>query len=813
MTHLKERWAEAIAGNGGGVFISGEAGIGKSRLARELEHHVHADAALVLKYHGSPQHSNSDLHPVIEHLYLVAGVRRTEPDAVRYAKIEKMLALSSPSYLPARMLQGLVALGGVPTLHDEQQSPRLRRDAVLGALIEGVADMSQIKPLLMIVDDAQWFDPTSVELLNRLVERSQNLRILLVVTARREFHPDWISLKQISLLLPRRLNAEDTKTLAARVAGANSLSPAAFQNVVDRSEGVPLFVEELTRELAAMGPGPNASLAVPASLQTLLLSRLDRLGPAKRMAQNVSALGRRFSHDLGAAVWDGSEREFQLLIERLMAAEILLPMPVAPGAFYAFRHALLQEAAYASFEPKQRQLIHAKIVDTLERHAQFLVVDQPEIMAFHCNIADQHAMAAAHWLEAGKASAARGSVLEAVNFFELGLTSADRAADAKSCEQLKFELFLNLGPALMALKGYSSDAGLEAFEQARQRLNLSRSSMEQIHVLLGLFNFHFGRGELNKALEVAQQADQALAVGYGGYPVLLGQSLCTMGRFPEARRSLEKALAGYDASLDAQSGLFCRADVVATSFLAKTEFALGNLDRAAELTQAAMDLARQQGHPVALAIAYLSQLFFASEAGDLALAQTTAEEALAHATKHDLGNYLLWVSFHCAALTLRADAAASIAIMEKNLEQAKSAGTLMFRPAQLGLLGAAYSSQGKHEDALHLIDEGIATAQQTGGLESLPALYRLRANTLTKLMRPAAAIREAEHSLSIAQAQSARTEELRAATLLARLLSEPVRREQVLDLLSNLYAKFQHGLQIPDLKHAARVLTSFGRRL
>ena len=326
--------------------------------------------------------------------------------------------------------------------------------------------------------------------------------------------------------------------------------------------------------------------------------------------------------------------------------------------------------------------------------------------------------------------------------------------------------------------------------------------------MLGLFNVHFGRGDFARALEVGNQADRMLTVGYGGYPVLMGQALCMMGELVEARSCLERALLKYDPTLDADSGLFCRADVVATSFLAKVEFALGNLDRSIELTNDAMQLARQQGHPLAIAIAYLGQLFMATETGGLGLAQALADEALDYVTEHNLGNFRLWVAYQRAALSMQVDAGAAIATMHQVLEEADATGTLMFRPAQLGLLGVAYARTGRTQEALALIDRGLETARKTRGLESVPALRRLRAKTLLE-WRPAEAIQELEASLAIARSQSARLEELRSATLLARMLKDTDRREYANAVLASVYGTFTQGHHFADLKQAARVLASF----
>lgn len=411
-------------------------------------------------------------------------------------------------------------------------------------------------------------------------------------------------------------------------------------------------------------------------------------------------------------------------------------------------------------------------------------------------------------LDAGKAAARGGSVADAVREFKLGVASTDLASDGEMREQLLFELNMNLGPALMAEAGYTSTEALAAFLQARRRLHLSRSSMEQVHVFLGLFNVHFGRGELERALEIAGQADQALSVGYAGYPVLLGQTLCMMGRFLEARERLSAALAKYDPSLDAGSGMFARADIVATVFLAKTEFALGHISRAGELTARAKVLADEQDHPIANALAYMGEMYLTSETGDFARARTIAGEALAHATLHGLSNYRRWITFHTEAMRMRADPAAAIETMVRLLAETEAEGSRMFRASQLGLLGVAYASIGRNDEALFHIDDGIKTAHEAFNMETMPALYRLRARTLLALQRPVEALRDVEDALSMAQSQSAQTEELRSAIMLVGMHRDSDQREASRDLLAATYGKFEKGVRIPDLKQAERLLAS-----
>ena len=807
LRHLEQCWKHARAGEGQAVFIAGEAGIGKSRLVTEIEAVARAENARSLRLQCSALKANSDLHPLQDHLVRVADMRREDSDGVRAEKIERLLTLASSGQADPKVIAGLVALTGPTSTGTATPDPRRTRREFMVALLDGLAAQTRDGPILLTIEDAHWLDPTSRDLLDRVIARAADQHLMIVVTARREYDPAWISMPHASVLIVKRLGPADALAMTKQLAANAGLSAAALEHIAARSEGLPLIVEELSKGNAADGARAPDVVAVPASLEAVLTARLDQAGDAKPLAQIAAALGRHFNHDTVAQAFGHGETEVEACLARLMVSEIVLAKPIRRGSQYAFRHALLQEAAYASMSPSERIAAHGKIAKALDEEAETGPSDQPEILAHHCDRSNAHLVAAGHWLTAGKRAAARGAAEEAVNAFKSGLASVSRAPDSDARERLTFALDRNRGPALMAVKGYASEEGLSAFLAARRRLAWSNSSLEETHVLLGLFNVHFGRGELDKALEVAGQADRFLTVGYGGYPTLLGQTLCMMGRFHEARSTLMRALDIYDPSLDEGSGLFSPADVVATSFLAKVEFALGNFEQTVELTGRATDLARQHCNPLGLAIADLGRIYLATEQADFSAAQRMTDEALAYVTEHNLGNFRLWIAFHSAALSVRTDPGAAVASMERILNEADAAGTLMFRPMHLGLLGVAYAATGKTDQALDAISRGLEIARATSGFEALPALHRFRAKVL-QATNPQHAIAELEVSLAVARGQSALTEELRSATALARMLKGTGREDYAKACLSQAVLSFKPGLDFPDLKQAVRVLSS-----
>lgn len=804
---LEGLWDAAVRGHGSAVLISGEPGIGKSRLAAEVQTLAQAQGAFIVRLQSASDRSHSDLHSLHELMRHLVRLQKADPPAVRRRKLERYFALFWRAAPPERLIECLVDLGVEGGGSQGAATGQQRRETQLKNLIAGFAEVSRAVPILLIHEDAQWIDPTTEEWLVRLVDVLHDLRLLLVVTARRDYAHAWSTRPHVRMLVPRRLDPASSQALVQRVPGFNELPEADRADIVERGEGVPLFLEELAKDAVNQHrhARPSPSQPLPLTLNAVLLSRLDAVPTAKRVAQMVSVLGRSFEHDMAALVWGGNAAEFGRMIEALMAAEVLLPRPVRSGARYQFRHALLQEAAYASLLREERSFIHARVVDVLLAASPEEIDAHPELIAYHSDCAGRHDLATRFWLRAGQNSARRGAVSIAANGFRMGLASAQRREAGPEHERLSFELLLGLGASVMAESGYTSREALGAFEKARRLMHCAKDRREELQVWLGLFNVHFGRGELRKSLEVATMAHERLLPEYGGYPVLMGQAYCYMGRYDEAQRSLELALQVYTPAVDANLGLFCRADVVATSFLAKVEFARGRLQRSAELTEKALVLAREQGHPIAIAIALMGHLFLLIDCRKMEEAGRAFEEAYQHAASNDLSDYLLWLRFLGAGLALRADPLAAIGRMKEAIAAMDQAETLMFRPAQLALLAGALAAVGHGDAALETISQGLDVAGRTEAREAVPALHRLRAKLLTK-SDPARAAQCLQQALAEARAQGAVMEELRTATLIAGALKQIGNNDEARSLLAEVYDRMTKEFRHPDVSAAAALL-------
>jgi class 3 adenylate cyclase/tetratricopeptide (TPR) repeat protein len=804
MSVLEDLWKAAAQGQGSAVLISGEPGIGKSRLAAEVQRLALSQDAFVVRAQSAADRSHIELHSLHELLRQVARVQRADTSAVRQRKLERSFALFGRSP-PPQLVACLAGLGeeGEPA---EPAAALQTHEQQIRDLLAGLAEIAKAAPILLIHEDAQWIDATSEAWLVRLIDALYGLRVLLVVTARRDYAHAWSTRPHVRLLVPRRLDRNMSESLVARVPGFDGLPDAERADIVERAEGVPFYLEELAKDAVNQHRAPRPAPPLPLSLNAVLLSRLDAVASAKRLAQMASVLGRSFDHDTAALVWGGNGPEFARMVEALMAAEVLLPKPVRSGARYAFRHALLQEAAYASLLREERAFIHARVADVLMTGVPEQIEEHPEFIAYHCDCAGRHELATRYWLKAGQGSARRGAVSIAANSFRMGLASAEHHEGQAGHDRLRFELLLGLGAAVMAESGYTSREALTAFEAARSLMHCASNRVEELQIWLGLFNVHFGRGELAKALEVATLVHERLLPEYGGYPVLMGQAYCSMGRYDDARRCLELALQTYNPAVDGDLGLFCRADVVATSFLAKVDFAQGRLQSSAELTERSLVLARSQGHPIALAIAMVGRVFLLLDYREMDEAGRAFREAYAHATRNDLSNYLLWLRFMRAALALRADPEGALSGMKDALAAMDQAETLMFRPAQLALLAGAFATLGRWKEALEAIDRGLDVANHTQAREAVPALYRLQAKLLTKA-DPAKAFGVLQRSLREARAQGAVLEELRSATLIARAIKDVEgKKEEARSLLAGVYDRMTKELRHPDVSVAASLL-------
>src|SRR5262245_38171291 len=499
---LLRRWPRAKTGEGQVMLLSGEAGIGKSRLTAALLERLADETHTLLRYYCSPQHTDSPLYPIIGQIERAARVVHDDSPQARLDKLDILLAQTSTSAEDAVLFAEMLSLandGRYPAL---ELTPEQRRQRTLEALITQMEVLTRRKSVLMIFEDAHWTDPTSLEVFGRLISRIRTLRVLLLVTFRPEFEPPWIGQPHVTALTMNRLPERDIGAMIYRIVGNKLLAANVRQDIIERTDGIPLFVEEVTKAVLeaedecearrTASAVPSSRLAVPASLHASLMARLDRLGPAKEVAQIGAAIGREVPHPLLAAVVRKPGAELGLALDRLIGAGLLFRHGVPPHATYLFKHALVQDAAYGTLLRDTRRGLHARIADALESHFPEIAETQPELLARHCTEAGLVDKAAGLWGKAGQRSLARSALVEAAEQLTRALRqiAALPASPGLRREQLKHQVALI--NALFHVKGYAAPETKTATEQARLMIEQAKALGEPPEDPLLLFSVLYG---------------------------------------------------------------------------------------------------------------------------------------------------------------------------------------------------------------------------------------------------------------------------------------------------------------------------------
>src|SRR5262245_26774954 len=474
---LLRRWSRAKSGEGRAVLISGEAGIGKSRLTASLLESLAPEPHTSLRYFCSPQHTDSAFYPIIGQMERAAGLLHDDTPQPKLDKLDALLAHTTTSIQDTALIAEMLSLpndGRYPTL---ELTPQQRRQKTLEALTAQVETLSRQNPVLMIFKDAHWADPTSLESFGRLLDRILTLRVLLLVTLRPEFDAPWVGRPYVTTLIINRLTEHQAGAMVDRIAGNTLLSASIRQDIVERTDGIPLFVEEMTKAVLEAGTAaeralaavPYPGLAVPASLYASLMARLDRLGgPPKEVAQVAAAIGREFSHALLEAVMRKRDVELGSALDRLIAAGLLFRQGLPPYATYLFKHALVRDAAYGTLLREQRRALHARIAETLEVQFADIAESRPELLARHWTEAGLIEKAASLWGKAGQRSLAQSALVEAAEQLTRALDQIATLPGTPVVRREQIKLQVALVNALMHVKGYAAPEPKVAVEQARQ---------------------------------------------------------------------------------------------------------------------------------------------------------------------------------------------------------------------------------------------------------------------------------------------------------------------------------------------------------
>jgi class 3 adenylate cyclase/predicted ATPase len=808
---LLRRWARAKAGDGQVVLISGEPGIGKSRVVAALAERLHAEPHIRLRYFCSPYNQDSALFPFIDQLARASGFARDDLPAAKLEKLVALLVLASPPDEDVAFLTDLLSLPGSERHPLPNLSPQRRKERTLEALIRQLEGLARRQPVLMVFEDVHWIDPTSRELLDLTVERVRNLPVLLIVTFRPEFQPPWIGQPQVTTLALNRLDRRDRTALVTQIVGAKALPDEVIGQIADRTDGVPLFVEELTKSVLESGVTP---LGIPTSLHDSLMARLDRLGPMRRVAQIGAAIGREFPHALVRVVSQLPEEELQDSLARLVASELVFERGTPPDAVYSFKHALVQDVAHGSLLRSTRQRLHAQIAEALEADSPEMMDTQPELFAQHYAEAGLVEKSVVCWNKAGHRSVARSAMAEAAAQFQKGLDQLALLPEKLERQRQELEFRSSLGAALLAIKGVAAPETGQTYARARELWEHLGSPTEFLQIPWGQSNYHAFRGEFDRAqrldedlLRLSRQRDDA------GGRVLAhnssGRNLMLAGRFAASRSHLEEALALYDPishhALVHQIGFYPHVNAQAFSGIAL--FCLGFPDQALVRTSAAITEARRLAHPPSLALTLTTGTKLLSLVGDNAALEEQAEELIAVSTEQ---GFPLWRAlgtiYRGCVKVNNADVTGGILLLRSGLTAYHATGAERFMSHYTALLAKACEVAGQVDEAVTLLDDALQMVDRTGERWFAAELYRHKGRLLLRQGHPEAAEGLYRKALSIAVEQEAKLWELRAAASLARLRRDQGRRVEALDLLAPVYAWFTEGFDTRDLKDAKVLL-------
>jgi tetratricopeptide (TPR) repeat protein len=512
---LLRRWERARTGTGQVVLISAEAGLGKSRIVVALQDRLRGQPHIERRYFCSPHHSDIALYPLIAQLERAAGFARDDTSSGKLEKLRAVLAPSATSDDETNLFAELLSLPTCNGVRSPEVGSERSKERSLLAFVRQIEWLAASEPVLMIFEDAHWSDPTSIELLNLAIDRIRELRVLLILTFRPEFRLQWTSEPHVTVLMLNRLDAGDTADFVQRVAGGKALPSAIVDQIVRQTDGVPLFIEELTRTVLESGvlheedgqyrlDGPLPAVAIPSTLQASLLARLDRLASTREIAQIGAAFGREFPHRLLSVVADGKDAELESALARLIDAGLISRRGIPPEATYVFKHALVQDVAYGTLLRSARQALHARIAVALEQHFGDVVETQPELLARHHAGANAPAKAARYWLAAGRNNARRGAHVEAARLLERALAAIGELPEAPSPCRLELEVHLVLASVLMAL-GMASERTLQV---AQRTITLCETFgvMEQaVPALFAEASYYSASGQLKTALQLSSR--------------------------------------------------------------------------------------------------------------------------------------------------------------------------------------------------------------------------------------------------------------------------------------------------------------------
>jgi class 3 adenylate cyclase/tetratricopeptide (TPR) repeat protein len=814
MALLWNRWERASDGEGQVVLIVGEAGIGKSRLVRQFRERLAGTPHTWNECAGASYFQNTPFYPITDMLQQGFTERGDKTEGEKLSELERVLELAGLK--PAEAVPLIAPVLNVSL--DEKKypplttSPEQKRKRLLTTLVGWLFGVARTQPSVMAVEDLHWFDASTLELMQLLMEQGATSPLLLLSTARPEFHAPWTSREHHTHLILNRLTTRDVRELVGQVVATSALSGEAIDKVIERTGGVPLFVEELTRAVLERGDAKPTAHEIPATLHDSLMARLDRLGPAKEVAQIASVIGREFSYELLQVVSAMHKENLQSALARLAEAELIYARGIPPEANYTFKHALIQDAAYDALLKSRRRELHRRVAVAMTETFRELAETQLELVARHWTDAAEAELAIAAWKKAGEAADTRRAFKEAEEDYRQALAMLDTLAESPERDARELELASALAQVLTLARGYSASETVEIVARTRA---LAEKSGDLAHLVVQGFgvwaalntaaDFPRAAALADQILDLAQREGsptslvfahqaQTQARFYGGDPVRAEEHFTIF-------RSLLEGASGYR---QLPGGV-----VIAIGYGSLIAWNLGRADLARERIGEAITFAEDTKSPYDLAFGRFFESWLYRWLREPLRTAAAAAEVIAISEKHGF-TYCVHLARHCLGWA-RAELGSTgegISLIRQGLAGMASAGARVSVPGFLICLAEAQTRDGRIDDALSTIDCALQANPEE--LAYQPQMLTCRGDLRLRLGHAELAKDDFREAIALAQKMSAKTLELRAATSLARMLQARSDLVAARDLLSPLYNWFTEGFDTPDLKDAKVLIDELG---
>jgi class 3 adenylate cyclase len=824
---LLRRWAQAKSGEGRVVLLSAEAGIGKSRLTEALVERIAAEKPGRLRYFCSPHHQDSALFPVIAQLERAAGFTRDDTSSAKQEKLAALLGDSAAASDDLALIGELLSLSTMPASPTLELSPQGKKELTFEALLRQLEALTRKQPVLMVFEDLHWIDPTTRELFDRIIVRIENLPVLLIATIRPDFASPWTGQPHVTMLALSRLGRRDGAALVRQlVAKATALPLEIIEEIIERTDGVPLFLEEVTKLVleAAISntaggnavPLPGTRLAVPPTLQASLMARLDRLGPAAReVAQIGAAIDRDFPYELLLAASQRGEAETRAALDGLVAAGLVFQRGTPPAAEYQFKHALIQDTAYGTLLRGPRRALHARIAAAIQEQSPRIVERSPEILAHHLTEAGELDSAATYWLEAGRRASGQSANIEAAAHLARGIAGLSGLAETPERIQQELVLQLALGPMLLSTRGYGSPETRRAYRRAAELAARLGDDRAHFAATWGLWITTHGGGRedeerLRHLGELVQIADRvadpelSLQAHHSAWATWVWG-----GEFVRSLDHVRQGIALYDPDKHRHHALMYGGHdpgVCGKGQSAMALWVLGYSDQAAQIAGEGIILAEGLGHVPSV----LHSLWFAVAVGhlrrDLATARDYSERLLTLGHEHGLRQYqAVGGIFHGWALMQSGSGDEGLAELRSCIGRYGATSWTM-----LGLFRAMLAEAELLSGNFQQAEEALTGTEEVGNRWWWAEFLRLRGDLHRSgsVRDKAAAEQSYREAIAVARGQQAKALELRAATGLVRLWRDEGRPYEARDLLAPIYGWFTEGLDTPDLVEAKALLAS-----